>query len=57
MTLKCRGQSLGDLYTGIRTEHIAKASKMVFQHLSKIPYQNILNVAVADSLSPHMFSL
>ncbi|KAJ8435151.1 hypothetical protein Cgig2_018979 [Carnegiea gigantea] len=32
MTLKCRGQSLGGLYTGIRTEHIVKASKMVAEY-------------------------
>ncbi|KAK9725236.1 hypothetical protein RND81_05G130200 [Saponaria officinalis] len=32
MTLKCRGQSLGGLYTGIRTENIVKASKMVAEY-------------------------
>ncbi|KAH9606129.1 hypothetical protein KSS87_007271 [Heliosperma pusillum] len=32
MTLKCRGQSLGGLYTGIQTEHIVKASKMVAEY-------------------------
>ncbi|XP_057546804.1 2-isopropylmalate synthase A-like isoform X2 [Amaranthus tricolor] len=32
MTIKCRGQSLGGLYTGIRTEHIVKASKMVAEY-------------------------
>lgn len=32
MTLKCRGQSLGGLYTGIRTEHIVMASKMVAEY-------------------------
>ncbi|KNA13552.1 hypothetical protein SOVF_115620, partial [Spinacia oleracea] len=29
MTIKCHGQSLGGLYTGIQTEHIVKASKMI----------------------------
>jgi len=57
MTLKCRGQSLGGLYTGIRTEHIVKASKMVFQHYFKIPYQNTLNVAVVDSFPSRVSSL
>lgn len=32
MTLKCRGQSLGGLYTGICTEHITMASKMVAEY-------------------------
>ncbi|XP_021839739.1 2-isopropylmalate synthase A isoform X1 [Spinacia oleracea] len=32
MTIKCRGQSLGGLYTGIQTEHIVKASKMVAEY-------------------------
>ncbi|XP_074292013.1 2-isopropylmalate synthase A-like [Silene latifolia] len=32
MTLKCRGQSLGGLYTGIQTENIVRASKMVAEY-------------------------
>ncbi|XP_010672455.2 2-isopropylmalate synthase A isoform X1 [Beta vulgaris subsp. vulgaris] len=32
MTIKCRGQSLGGLHTGIQTEHIVKASKMVAEY-------------------------
>ncbi|KAL2920814.1 2-isopropylmalate synthase 2 chloroplastic [Bienertia sinuspersici] len=32
MTIKCRGKHLGGLYTGIRTEHIVKASKMVAEY-------------------------
>ncbi|KAL8140279.1 hypothetical protein V2J09_006300 [Rumex salicifolius] len=32
MTLKCRGELLGDIYTGIQTEYIVKASKMVSEY-------------------------
>ncbi|XP_021751802.1 2-isopropylmalate synthase A-like [Chenopodium quinoa] len=32
MTIKCRGESLGGLYTGIQTEHIVKASKLVAEY-------------------------
>lgn len=34
MALKCRGeQALDGLYTGINTQHIVMASKMVYPHL------------------------
>lgn len=50
MTIKCRGQSLGGLHTGIQTEHIVKASKMV--HLLTFLYillANILNLGCIQS--------
>ncbi|KAL9240701.1 hypothetical protein vseg_014889 [Gypsophila vaccaria] len=32
MTIKCRGEALGGLYTGLRTENIIKASEMVAEY-------------------------